>query len=234
MIAAAAAGCVIAGALAHGAFHRNSPLFGRALGRLPRAAGARAVALTFDDGPNPDATPRVLDALADRGVQATFFLLGRHVERWPALARRVADEGHTLGNHGWHHRKLHRATPAFVRRDLAMGHEAIAAATGRAPRFFRAPHGFRAPWVSAIAASLGERTVGWTLGVWDTERPGTGAIVRRTIDGTRARSIVLLHDGDGYDPLGDRRQTAEAVAPIVSGLRGRDFVLVTLCPDSWP
>lgn len=231
---ALATGLVVAGALAHGAFHRNSPLFGRALGRLPRSAGTRAVALTFDDGPNPVTTPRVLDALASHDVRATFFLLGRHVERWPALARRIADEGHTLGNHGWHHRRLHRASPAFVRRDLSMGHAAIAAATGAAPRLFRAPHGFRAPWVSAIASSLGERTVGWTLGVWDTEQPGAEAIVRRTIDGVRPRTIVLLHDGDGYDPLGDRRQTADAVAPIVAALRARGYGLVTLCPESWP
>jgi peptidoglycan-N-acetylglucosamine deacetylase len=228
MIAAAAAGLVVAGALAHGTFHRNSPLFGRALGMLPRAAGPRAVALTFDDGPNPEATPRVLDALAACDARATFFLLGRHVERWPALARRVAAEGHTVGNHGWHHRKLHRASPAFVRRDLSMGHDAIAEATGSAPRYFRAPHGFRAPWVSPIAAALGERTVGWSLGVWDTDQPGSDVIVGRTLDGVRSRSIVLLHDGDGYDPLGDRRQTADAVAPIVTGLRARGYVLVPL------
>lgn len=228
MIAAAAAGCLVVGALAHGVFHRNSPLFGRALGILPRSAGPRAVALTFDDGPNPEATPRVLDALAACDARATFFLLGRHVERWPALARRLADEGHTLGNHGWHHRKLHRASPAFVRRDLAMGHHAIADATGSAPRYFRAPHGFRAPWVSRIAASFGERTVGWSLGVRDTDLPGRDVIVRRSLDGVRPRCIVLLHDGDGYDPLGDRRQTADAVAPIVNGLRARSYALVPL------
>lgn len=228
MIAAAAAGCLVAGALAHGAFHRNSPLFGRALGALSRSADPRAVALTFDDGPNPDATPRVLDALAAQGVRATFFLLGRHVERWPVLARRIADEGHALGNHGWHHRKLHRASPSFARRDLTMGHHAIADATGVVAAYFRAPHGFRAPWVSGIAAGLGERTVGWSLGVHDTDLPGTDVIVRRTVDGVRPRSIVLLHDGDGYDPLGDRRQTAEAIPLIVAALRERGHILVAL------
>lgn len=228
MIAAGAAALATAGALAHGAFHRNSPVFGRAIGRLPRVSGGDAVALTFDDGPNPHATPRILDALAEAGVWATFFLLGRHVDRWPALARRVHEAGHALGNHGWYHRKLYLASPARVREDLGRGTRAIADATGASPRLFRAPHGFRAPWVSTIAASLGQRTVGWSLGVWDSDRPGVDAIVTRTLAGTRPRSIVLLHDGDGYDPLADRSQTAAAVPIIVAALRARGFRLVTI------
>jgi peptidoglycan/xylan/chitin deacetylase (PgdA/CDA1 family) len=228
MIAAAALAVVTAGALAHGTFHRNSPVFGRALGSLPGGGRTRAVALTFDDGPNPDATPRILDALGNAGVRATFFLLGRHVDRWPDIARRVAAEGHTVANHGWHHRKLHRATPALVRRDLEMGTDSIERATGIRPHLFRAPHGFRAPWVTPIAASLGQRTVGWSLGVWDSDRPGADAIARRTIEGARAGSILLLHDGDGYDPLGDRMQTADAIPEIVRGLRERGFSFVTV------
>ena len=228
MIAAAALAVAAAGALAHGTFHRNSPVFGRALGRLPSASGESVVALTFDDGPNPDATPRVLDALGEAGVTATFFLLGRHVDRWPDIARRVGAEGHVVANHGWHHRKLHRMTPAGVRRDLEMGTASIERATGTRPRLFRAPHGFRAPWVTPIALSLGQRTVGWSLGVWDSDRPGAEAIAARTIDGATPGSILLLHDGDGYDPLGDRTQTAEAIPAIVRGLRARGLAFVTV------
>lgn len=226
MIGAAALAVVTAGALAHGTFHRNSPVFGRALGALPVRAGDRVVALTFDDGPNPDATPGILDALAAARVTATFFLLGRHVDRWPDIARRVAAEGHVVANHGWHHRKLHRATPASVRRDLEMGTASIERATGTRPRLFRAPHGFRTPWVTPIAASLGQRTVGWSLGVWDSDRPGADVIAARTIDGARPGSILLLHDGDGYDPLGDRTQTAAAIPAIVRGLREKGFTFV--------
>jgi len=228
MIAAVGAvGVVLVGALAHGTWHRNSPVFGHALGSLPLADhGERIVALTFDDGPNPEATPRILDALAASGTKATFFLLGRHVERWPALAARVAAEGHVVGNHGWHHRKLHTQGPASVRRDLELGTAAIVGATGVRPAVFRAPHGFRAPWVTAIARSLGQRTIGWSLGVWDTALPGAEVIVERTVNGARPGSILLLHDGDGYDPAGDRRQTAEAVPAIVAtlGARGYRFV----------
>src|SRR5262245_5425749 len=102
--AIASAAAVSAGALAWGALGRNSPLFGAVQRRLP--SDERVVALTFDDGPNPDATPAVLDALGAEGVPGTFFVLGRHAERWPALVARAAREGHTVGNHGYHHRKL--------------------------------------------------------------------------------------------------------------------------------
>ena len=226
MMGAVALGVAIAGGAAHGAFHRNSPLFGRV--RTETAARGNAVALTFDDGPNPDATPAILDALGERGVKATFFTLGRHAERWPELVRRVADEGHAVGNHGYFHRKLHRRSPHYVREDLRLGTETIERASGVHPRWFRAPHGFRSPWVVAIARRFGQETVGWSLGVWDSERPGADVIAQRTIEGARPRSILLLHDGDGYDPAGDRTQTAQAVPSIVDALHQRGYRFVTL------
>lgn len=227
MIAIAAAGVAAAGLAAHGTWHRNSWVFGPVLNRLP--AGGNAVSITFDDGPNPLATPRILDVLRDEGVRATFFVLGRHAERWPDLVRRMADEGHQLGNHGYWHRKLHRRTPGYVRDDLVRGTAAIERASGGVrPHVFRAPHGFRNPWVTPIAASLGQRTIGWSLGVWDSARPGAEEIVRRALHGMRAGSILLLHDGDGYDPDGDRLQTAEALPAIIRGLRARGLTFSTL------
>ena len=226
MIGAVAVGLAAAGLAAHGTWHRNSSVFGPVLNRLP---GSEQVAsITFDDGPNPVATPRILDTLKAEGVHATFFVLGRHADRWPHLVRRMADEGHQIGNHGYYHRKLHRRTPSYVRDDLTRGVDAIQRACGVTPRHFRAPHGFRNPWVTPIARSLGERTIGWSLGVWDSARPGSAEIVRRTLDGMRAGSILLLHDGDGYDAEGDRIQTAEALPQIIAGLRARGFRFVTL------
>lgn len=216
ILEAVSAGVAIAGAAAHGAFHRNSPLFGAPLTRV--GGSGKRVALTFDDGPNPDATPLILDALRDRGVKATFFILGRHADRWPDLVRRVAAEGHAIGNHGWFHRKLHFKSPRYVRDDLTRGTQSIEAACGVHPRLFRAPHGFRSPWVTSIARSLGQRTVGWSFGVWDSDRPGVATIVDRTVSGAKPGSVLLLHDGDGYDPSGDRVQTAQAVPLIVDGL----------------
>ena len=221
MMIGTALGLAVTAGVAHGAFHRNSFVFGRAITRL--SARDRAVALTFDDGPNPDATPAILDALGERRVHATFFILGRHAERWPHLVRRIVDEGHAIGNHGYFHRKLHFKLPRYVREDLELGTQRIESAAGVRPRWFRAPHGFRSPWVTPIALSLGQKTVGWTLGVWDSDRPGASAIVERTVAGTRPGAILLLHDGDGYDPLGDRRQTAEAVPEIIARLSDEGF-----------
>ena len=211
----------LAGAAAHGAFHRNSRVFGSVMGRLPTRE--RLVALTFDDGPNPDATPRILDTLGQYGVRGTFFVLGAHAERWPELVHRIAAEGHQVGNHGYFHRKLHLRAPGYVERDISLGTIAIERAGAPSPRFFRPPHGFRSPWVSRIAESHGQRTVGWSLGVWDSDLPGVKTIVKRTVDGVRPGSIVLLHDGDGYAPYGDRIQTAKALPRIISELRDRDY-----------
>ncbi|HJQ22223.1 MAG TPA: polysaccharide deacetylase family protein [Gemmatimonadaceae bacterium] len=226
MIAVAVGAIAAAGVWAYGTFERNSPVFGRALGKLP--GDRKRVALTFDDGPNAEATPRILDVLAAEGVPATFFLLGKHVERWPALARRVASEGHSVGNHGYHHRKLHLRGPAYVRLDLELGTDAIVAATAARPKYFRAPHGFRSPWVSGVARDLGQRTIGWTLGVWDSDKPGADVIARRAQEGARPGTILLLHDGDGYDAGGDRTQTATALPAIIAGLRGNGYEFATL------
>lgn len=215
-----------AAAIVHGLYYPNSYVFGRPITSVSGAG--KSIALTFDDGPNPDATPRILDALKARDVKATFFILGRHADEWPDIARRVADEGHTIGNHGWHHRKLHLRGPGYVRRDLSMGTTSIARAAGMTPTLFRAPHGFRSPWVTPIAASLGQRTVGWSRGVWDSAKPGVDAIVRRTVDGARPGRIMLLHDGDGYDMHGDRTQTAGAVPRILDELLEQGYAFITI------
>ena len=226
MIGYAALGLSVIGGALHGAFHRNSPVFGPALGRI--AGDRKVIALTFDDGPNPDATPLILDTLAEKRVRATFFVLGSHAERWPELVRRISHEGHQLGNHGYFHRKLQFKSPFYVSRDIRLGIRAIRRAGAPAPRYFRAPHGFRSPWTTPIASSYGERTVGWSLGVWDSDRPGVDEIVKRTLEGVSPGSIVLLHDGDGYNPDGDRMQTAAALPQIIDRLKEQGYEFATL------
>jgi peptidoglycan/xylan/chitin deacetylase (PgdA/CDA1 family) len=227
--AAASAAALSVGALAWGALERNSPLFGRVQHRLD--AGADAVALTFDDGPNPEATPAILDTLGAESIAATFFVLGRHADRWPDIVARAVRDGHVIGNHGYYHRKLLWRSPRYVHEDISLGTHAIARAGAPTPALFRAPHGQRNPWVTPIARRQGQRTVGWTLGVWDTALPGADVIAERVVRGTRRGSIVLLHDGDGYDPAGDRMQTARALPRIIRQLRERGFSFVALNPS---
>src|SRR5205085_11361892 len=226
MIVAPAVGAVAAGALAHGAFYPNSPIFGRVIAHI--RSDEPLVALTFDDGPNPEATPSILDALAARGAKASFFVLGRHAQRWPELVHRIVAEGHCVCNHGYYHRKLHLKSPSYVRNDLQLGTSVIVDACGIRPAFFRAPHGFRSPWVTYIARSLGQRTVGWGRGVWDSARPGVEVIAERTVRAEKRGAVLLLHDGDGYDPLGDRTQTARAVPLIIDRIRGAGLEFTTL------
>jgi peptidoglycan/xylan/chitin deacetylase (PgdA/CDA1 family) len=199
----------------------NCTLFGPVLGRGPRAG--RRLYLTFDDGPNPTATEAILDTLHDADVPAAFFMVGEHVRRHPELARRVAGAGHAVGNHTQHHVKLHLKGPRAVAAEIDAAHAIIDATTGIAPRFFRAPHGFRNPFVQAAARRHGYAVCGWTFGVWDTDRPGADTIRERVRRRLRPGAIILLHDGDGYDPRGDRSQTAAAVSGILADARSAGF-----------
>ena len=208
--------------LVHGALAPNSPVFGPVVGRGPRE---RSLYLTFDDGPNPYTTERIVRLLERERVPATFFMVGRHVDRFPDLARFVARRGFGIGNHTYTHAKLALAGPGRTAREVGTAHDAILSRTGVAPRCFRAPHGYRNPYLRRTIAAYGYRLFGWTFGVWDTARPGAAVIRRRMGEGVRPGAVLLLHDGDGYDAEGDRSQTADALPGIIEDCRtmGYDF-----------
>jgi peptidoglycan/xylan/chitin deacetylase (PgdA/CDA1 family) len=150
-------------------------------------------------------------------------MVGAHARRYPELARRVAQAGHEIGNHTEHHVKLHVRGPARIWAELDAAHDAIVATTSTTPRLFRAPHGYRNPFVGPVAQRLGYRVIAWTFGVWDSARPGAEEIRRRVRAKGRPGAIVLLHDGDGYDPEGDRRQTADALPGIIRDARDAGY-----------
>jgi peptidoglycan/xylan/chitin deacetylase (PgdA/CDA1 family) len=208
-----------------GAYSPNSRVFGPVVGRGPRGPVAF---LTFDDGPNPGVTERVLEVLDREAVPATFFMVGRHVERCRETARAVARAGHEIGNHTYSHQKLHRVGPRRVVEEIRRGHEAIAEVTGVVPRSFRAPHGYRSPFVARAIAPYRYQVFGWTFGVWDTARPGAETIRTRVRTGLRPGSILLLHDGDGYNANGDRWQTAAALQGIIADVKAAGYRLAPL------
>lgn len=179
---------------------------------------ARRIVLTFDDGPNPPDTTDLLDLLAREGVPAVFFLVGERVVEHPDLVRRIAADGHVLGNHSWRHDDLGGWEPDDVRADLERTTAAIRAAVpDAAVPYFRAPYGSWGRTVP-VAATLGMRSMGWQVAVEDWVPPGVDVLVER-MQAVGPGGVVLLHDGGG-----DRSQTVAAVARFVPMMRERGWV----------
>jgi peptidoglycan/xylan/chitin deacetylase (PgdA/CDA1 family) len=163
--------------------------------RLP--AGCPDVALSFDDGPNPATTPAVLDLLGQHRQRATFFLIGEHVRRHPALVRRMVDEGHAVGLHSDSHSRLVNCWPPhLVRRDLQACAAAIADATGAPPpTLYRPVVGLKNPMVGFAAMGLGLRAVTWSCRALDTGAASADAVIARLRRGLHPRAILVMHDG---------------------------------------
>lgn len=157
--------------------------------------GRSMVYLTFDDGPDPRWTPQVLAALATAQVRATFFTIGACVQRWPELARRAQAEGHEIANHTFTHRHPWTMGPAAARQQVMDGAKAIADVLGRAPRFYRAPHGRNRRCMTEAARECGEAPVNWDISAIDWGWLGTGERIARRLYRVHAGHIVLMHDG---------------------------------------
>jgi peptidoglycan/xylan/chitin deacetylase (PgdA/CDA1 family) len=178
--------------------------------------GTRKTALTFDDGPHPTWTPKVLDLLRQSGVKATFCLVGTEVQRHPALVARIVREGHTLCNHTWHHElDLGTRPEAEIRANLeATNREIRRAVPGARIKFFRHPGGLWTAAAVKVARDLGMTALGWDVDPLDWKKPSADAIRTRVINQARPGSIVLLHDGGG-----DRAATVAACPSIVGELK---------------
>jgi peptidoglycan-N-acetylglucosamine deacetylase len=187
----------------------------RATPGLERLSGARA-ALTFDDGPGADATPRVLDQLGQLGVSATFFVLGAEVRAAPELAQRIAADGHELGLHGFAHPRYDLLNAEEARADLEQGLEAIESATGVRPTWFRPPYGKLSETSHQVCVSLGLKVAYWSAWGLDWEDVGADTIAAETISALRPGAIVLLHDTARYGRRGSARPTADALPAIVA------------------
>ncbi|MGW4424411.1 polysaccharide deacetylase family protein [Streptosporangium sp. NPDC004631] len=188
--------------------------------------GSRAlprVALTFDDGPHPVHTPRVLDVLRRYRVPATFFCVGLHVQAFPDLVRRIVDEGHLLGNHTWSHPYLPDLSRQEVSRQIGRTGEAIDRAGGGTPVLVRPPYGGRSPEVLTWLAEEGLTTVLWDVEPCDWAMGGAAAIAGQVLDQADFGSVILLHDGGG-----DRSQTVEALPGILESMMARGCRFVTV------
>lgn len=182
---------------------------------------SRRLALTFDDGP-ADMTPRVLDLLADRGVRATFFVVGGSIPGRTDVLRRIVREGHEVGNHTLTHTRLARR---WLRphREIWATNRRVRHVTGVRPRVFRAPWGELSRRLGWAAPLAGLRIVHWDVDSGDWEDPAPEMIVRRVLDSARGGSVVLLHDGAHR-----REATVAALPQLVDGLIARGYDLVTV------
>jgi peptidoglycan/xylan/chitin deacetylase (PgdA/CDA1 family) len=192
------------------------------LGVEDHTASGRGFALTFDDGPHAEGTPAVLDVLAQRGVSATFFLVGEQVLRDPGLARALADAGHGIGLHCHRHRNLLRLAPVQVREDIRRAHDAIETATGVSPVLYRPPYGILNAAALGLARRRGWRTLLWSHWGRDWEaRASADSIAARVTDGAGEGSVLLLHDADDYSAPGSWRATAAALPRVLDTLAER-------------
>jgi peptidoglycan-N-acetylglucosamine deacetylase len=205
--------------MAWGVFDVNSSLWAPTLWRAP---GVNAVALTFDDGPDPEFTPRILDILAREKVRATFFVVGEHARVNQDLLREIDRQGHLIGNHSFSHaRSINFALHARLTREINACNEVIEAAIGKRPTFYRVPQGFKNPAVGDVMAKLGMNCVGWQVRGFDAVRSDASSIARRLVHKARAGGILLLHDGSCLQGRQDRSATLEALPLIIDGLRAR-------------
>lgn len=190
----------------------------------------KIVALTFDDGPSPVWTPQILDELKKADVKATFFMVGHHVQKYPDVARRVAREGHGIGNHGYAHSVILYYTPAEIEEEIKYTEHVIRETTGRTTRLFRPPKAWLRHSTKDKIRSMGYEVVLWSLNSKDWVGFPYRWIVRYLAARVRGGDILLFHDSGNIFARegGDRGQTVKAVALLIKTLREKGFSFVTV------
>ena len=179
------------------------------------------IAMTFDDGPHPHNTPRLLDMLRARNIKATFFVIGQSVDLYPQVVRRTVAEGHEIGNHTYTHRLLSKASDSEICLDLTRCRDAIARASGVQPRTMRPPYGgFLQRQREMVYNEFGYPTILWSVDPLDWKRPGPSVVTSRILHSTTAGSIILSHDLHA--------PTVDAMPATLDGLLRNGFQFVTV------
>ena len=196
-------------------FSATSTFFGPVIAQLPPESAARGeVALTFDDGPDPVVTPRVLDILDTHQAKATFFCIADEARQHSVLTREILARGHDVENHSaTHSMALGFYGPGRLVREITDAQNSLADITGTQPRFFRSPFGVRTPFTEPALARLGLRYVGWNVRSYDTVDRDGESVARRVLRRMKPGSIVLLHDG-----VSIRRRARPASASVLTAL----------------
>lgn len=205
--------------------------YGAARDLIRRGEGEfRAVALTFDDGPNPRFTPQILDILDQYDVKATFFLVGQEAQMYPDLTLRIVEAGHEIGSHTYSHSNLLGARPSRVRNEIIRGNRAIEAITGQHPRYFRPPRGAYSQTVLDVVAEENQRLILFSLSSRDWLELSPNDIARNLLQRVQPGDILLLHDSGDIirGRSGDRSNTIRALPMIIEGLQARGYSFLTV------
>jgi peptidoglycan/xylan/chitin deacetylase (PgdA/CDA1 family) len=213
----------------------RSRLLGPNLRRLPDRYVARGeIALTFDDGPDPGATPEVLEILDRRGAKATFFCIGRRAAAHPGLVAEIVRRGHRVENHSHEHSNgFALMGPGTMGRDIDRAQETLASCSGTAPLFFRAPAGIRNPWLHGVLASRGLHLTSWTRRGFDTITRNPARIVRRLTRNLAGGDVILLHDASEPHASTGRPVVLEALPKLLDEIDSRGLRAIALPRESW-
>ena len=225
-IISALAGVVLGGSLTLAAVLPENEFFGPVFYQSDQAD--KVVALTFDDGPYPPYTDRLLDVLAEKRVPATFFVIGENAARHPELVKRIAREGHQVANHTYHHPDLLKLDAQEIAEEVDRTSKIIESLTGIAPSAVRPPHGFRDPVVLRVMRERRLDVVQWSVISRDWTNPGSAAIVERTLRKVGNGAVILPHDGDGIAAEAARIQSVEAAGIIIERLQEQGYRFVTV------
>jgi len=189
-------------------------------------SGARSIALTFDDGPDPRWTPRVAELLAARGVRATFFLVGQRAEASPSSVRALVDAGHEVASHGWSHRSLWLCGPRRTADEVLRAQDHLTELSGAAPRLFRPPWGMVNAALFGVLRGAGLRCVLWSIQPEGLRPRPPGAQAEHVLARAHPGAIVDLHDAEGV--AGAPERLATALPAMIDGLHDRGYALTTV------
>lgn len=208
----------------------RSGLIGPNLSRLPDSAVQRAeIALTIDDGPDPDVTPQVLDILDRHDAKATFFCVGDSALRHPGLCAEIVRRGHAVENHSHSHTFLFAAFgPRRMGLDIDRGQQALLAVSGELPRFFRPAAGLRSVLLDPVLARRGLTLASWTRRAYDTRERCPQRVLARLVRGLAAGDILLLHDGNAARTAAGTPVIVDVLPPLLERIRAAGLQPVTL------
>ena len=197
---------------------------------LPAAAIARnEIALTIDDGPDPEVTPQVLDMLDRHSVRATFFCVGANAARHPDLCRDIVRRGHAVENHSHHHRHYFALMGlSGLMREIKAAQDTLTGITGQRPVFFRAPAGLRNPFLDPVLAQLGLQLASWSARGFDTRIGDAERVKHKLLQGLKAGAILLAHDGNAARTADGVPVILEAIPAVLDAARAANLRCVTL------